>query len=118
MTFFWFLNDIVAMWPEMNDAIAAQKLVILPTASTEQHGKHLPIDVDTFLCESVCMEVGRRAASQGLLDKLVVICHPANLTSRSISQVGTTALSTSPMASLMRKVSAAFSAAVLATRSA
>ena len=29
-------------WPEVNDAIAAQKLVILPTASTEQHGKHLP----------------------------------------------------------------------------
>jgi creatinine amidohydrolase len=54
-------------WPEMNDAIAAQKLVILPTASTEQHGKHLPLDVDTFLCESVCMEVARRAAGQVLV---------------------------------------------------
>src|ERR1700675_2962479 len=54
-------------WPEMNDAIAAQKLVILPTASTEQHGKHLPIDVDTFLCESVCLEVGRRTADQVLV---------------------------------------------------
>lgn len=54
-------------WPEMNDAIAAQKLVILPTASTEQHGKHLPLDVDTFLCESVCLEVARRAANQVLV---------------------------------------------------
>ena len=36
-------------WPEMNDAIAAQKLVILPTGSTEQHGRHLPLDVDVFL---------------------------------------------------------------------
>jgi len=54
-------------WPEMNDAIAAQKLIILPTASTEQHGKHLPLDVDTFLCESVCLEVGRRAAEQVLV---------------------------------------------------
>src|SRR5271170_2877914 len=54
-------------WPEMNDAIAAQKLVILPTASTEQHGKHLPLDVDTFLCESVCLEVARRAAGQVLV---------------------------------------------------
>jgi creatinine amidohydrolase len=54
-------------WPEMNDAIAAQKLVILPTASTEQHGKHLPLDVDLFLCESVCLEVGRRAADQVLV---------------------------------------------------
>jgi len=54
-------------WPEMNDAITVQKLVILPTASTEQHGKHLPLDVDTFLCESVCLEVGRRAADQVLV---------------------------------------------------
>src|SRR5438552_8849683 len=64
-------------WPEMNDAIAAQKLVILPTASTEQHGKHLPIDVDTFLCESVCMEVGRRAASKVLV--LPTIAYGLNL---------------------------------------
>jgi creatinine amidohydrolase len=54
-------------WPEMNEAIAAQKLVILPTASTEQHGKHLPLDVDHFLCESVCLEVGRRAADRVLV---------------------------------------------------
>jgi creatinine amidohydrolase len=54
-------------WAEMNDAIAAQKLVILPTASTEQHGRHLPLDVDLFLCESVCLEVGRRAPDQVLV---------------------------------------------------
>ena len=49
-------------WAEMNDAIARQQVVILPTGSTEQHGRHLPLDVDLFLCESVCLEVGRRAA--------------------------------------------------------
>jgi creatinine amidohydrolase len=54
-------------WAEMNDAIAAQKLIILPTASTEQHGKHMPLDVDLFLCESVCLEVGRRAADRVLV---------------------------------------------------
>lgn len=54
-------------WPEMNDAIAAQKLIILPTGSTEQHGPHLPLDVDVFLCESVCLEVGRRAPDRVLV---------------------------------------------------
>lgn len=54
-------------WPEINDAIAAKKLVILPTGSTEQHGPHLPLDVDVFLCESVCLEVGRRAADRVLV---------------------------------------------------
>lgn len=54
-------------WPEMNDAIGEQKLVILPTGSTEQHGAHLPLDVDVFLCESVCLEVGRRCADRVLV---------------------------------------------------
>ncbi len=55
-------------WAEMNDAIAMQKVVILPTGSTEQHGRHLPLDVDLFLAESVCLEAGRRAP-----DKILVL---------------------------------------------
>ena len=54
-------------WAEMNDAIAMQKVVILPTGSTEQHGRHLPLDVDVFLAESVCLEAGRRAADRVLV---------------------------------------------------
>src|SRR6202522_82136 len=54
-------------WPAMNDALASQKLVILPTGATEQHGRHLPLDVDEFLCESVCLELGRRAADRVLV---------------------------------------------------
>jgi creatinine amidohydrolase len=55
-------------WPEMNRAIEKQKLVILPTGSTEQHGPHLPVEVDAFLVESVCLEVGRR-----IPDKVLVL---------------------------------------------
>jgi creatinine amidohydrolase len=54
-------------WPEMNEAIAMQKVVLLPAGSTEQHGPHLPLDVDVFLAESVCLEVGRRAADRVLV---------------------------------------------------
>jgi creatinine amidohydrolase len=54
-------------WAEMNEAIEMQKVVLLPTGSTEQHGRHLPLDVDTFLAESVCMEVGRRIPAQVLV---------------------------------------------------
>ena len=55
-------------WEEMNEAIALQKVVVLPTGSTEQHGPHLPLDVDVFLTESVCLEVGRRVP-----DKILVL---------------------------------------------
>ena len=54
-------------WAEMNEAIVMQKVVILPTGSTEQHGRHLPLDVDVFLAESVCLEVGRRAPERVLV---------------------------------------------------
>ncbi len=54
-------------WEEMNAAIAAKKVVILPTGSIEQHGPHLPLDVDVFLAESVCLEAGRRAADRVLV---------------------------------------------------
>jgi creatinine amidohydrolase len=54
-------------WAEMNDAIEMQKVILLPTGSTEQHGRHLPLDVDVFLCESVCLEVGRRAPDKVLV---------------------------------------------------
>src|SRR4029078_3786062 len=43
------------MWEEMNEAIAIQKVVILPTGSTEQHGPHLPLDTDVFLAETICL---------------------------------------------------------------
>ncbi|MFC1714873.1 creatininase family protein [Candidatus Poribacteria bacterium] len=54
-------------WEEMNEAIEMQKVVILPTGSTEQHGRHLPLDVDVFLTETVCLEVGSQAADRVLV---------------------------------------------------
>ena len=54
-------------WEEMNEAIAMQKVVILPTGSTEQHGRHLPLETDSFLTESVCLEAGRRASDRILV---------------------------------------------------
>ena len=45
-----------------------QKLILLPTGATEQHGRHLPLDTDVFLSEEVCLEVDRRAP-----DKILVL---------------------------------------------
>jgi creatinine amidohydrolase len=54
-------------WPEVNEAIALEKVILLPVGSTEQHGPHLPLDVDTFLAESVCMEAARRSPTNILV---------------------------------------------------
>ncbi len=37
--------------------------VVLPVASMEQHGPHLPVGVDTILCEAVCKAAAEIAQS-------------------------------------------------------
>lgn len=54
-------------WPEINEAILAKKVVLLPIGSTEQHGHHLPLDVDNFLARSVCLEAARRIPREVLV---------------------------------------------------
>lgn len=54
-------------WPEMKAAIAAQKVVILPVGTVEDHGPHLPLDTDNFLVTNVCEEVARRAPDDALV---------------------------------------------------
>jgi len=52
-------------WPEVNDAVAAGMIPVLPVGSVEQHGHHLPLKVDWFCATSVVDEAARR--SQGKL---------------------------------------------------
>jgi creatinine amidohydrolase len=54
-------------WPEVNEAISQEKVILLPVGSTEQHGHHLPLDVDNLLPTTICLEAGRRAP-----DKILV----------------------------------------------
>ena len=44
--------------------LAPHRLAVLPTASIEQHGPHLPVGVDTFLCEAVVAGAARRATNE------------------------------------------------------
>jgi creatinine amidohydrolase len=54
-------------WPEINDAVRARKVVLLPIGSTEQHGPHLPLDTDNFLARSVCTRTAQQAPSELLV---------------------------------------------------
>ena len=55
------------MWKELTAEdlrakAAANAVVVLPVASMEQHGPHLPVGVDTILCEGVCKAGAEMAA--------------------------------------------------------
>jgi creatinine amidohydrolase len=58
-------------WPEMKDVISRQPVCILPIGSVEDHGKHLPLDVDNFLISTVCDELAERIPDEVLILPLV-----------------------------------------------
>jgi len=47
-------------WPEIRDAVAANRVVVLPVGTVEQHGHHLPLVTDV-LCAT---EISRRAVEK------------------------------------------------------
>ena len=54
-------------WPEINEAVALNKVVVLPVGAIEQHGHHLPLDTDVKLASSVAYEAGRRSPQDMLV---------------------------------------------------
>ena len=54
-------------WPEIKEAAATPRVAIVPIATLEDHGYHLPVDTDLLLCASVCEEAAKRAADRVVL---------------------------------------------------
>lgn len=51
-------------WPEVRDAVALGKALLIPIGSIEDHGPHLPLNTDNIIVESVCFEVARRVPDE------------------------------------------------------
>jgi creatinine amidohydrolase len=48
-------------WPEVNEAVKQRRVVLIPVGAIEQHGPHLPVDVDNVIATSVCETAAARA---------------------------------------------------------
>jgi creatinine amidohydrolase len=55
-------------WPEINDAVDMGKVCVVPCGSVEQHGPHLPLDVDIVCPQGIAYGAGREVP-----DKLLVL---------------------------------------------
>jgi len=55
-------------WPEINDAVELEKVCIVPCGAVEQHGHHLPLDVDL-----VCPTEIARGAGEQVPGKMLVL---------------------------------------------
>ncbi len=47
-------------WPEVRTAATQNRIIIIPVAAIEQHGYHLPVDMDNRGCFHVCAEAAKR----------------------------------------------------------
>lgn len=59
-------------WPEINDAVDLGKLCILPCGAIEQHGPHLPLDVDVLCSTQIALGAGK------LLPEKILVLPPVN----------------------------------------
>src|SRR5256714_11179189 len=55
-------------WPEINDAVDLGKVCIVPCGAVEQHGAHLPLDVDI-----VCRPLLEKNTGRLIPDKMLVL---------------------------------------------
>jgi creatinine amidohydrolase len=60
-------------WPEVKEAADADKVAVVPVATLEDHGLHLPIDTDVRLCWAACERAVEAAADRAVL--LPIINH-------------------------------------------
>ncbi len=54
-------------WPQIKAAAAQARVAVIPIATLEDHGYHLPVDTDLLLCSSVCEEAVRIAADRAVV---------------------------------------------------
>ncbi|RLT39825.1 MAG: creatininase family protein [Chloroflexi bacterium] len=54
-------------WPECNAAAKAGKVAVLPVATYEDHGYHLPIDTDVLLATEICERAVARVPDEAVL---------------------------------------------------
>jgi len=54
-------------WREVRDAAAENRVAVLPVATYEDHGDHLPVDVDVVLCTEICDRAVSRIPSEAVL---------------------------------------------------
>jgi creatinine amidohydrolase len=52
-------------WPEISEATQKIDAVLVPVGSTEQHGRHLPIDFDFFSATRLCEICAKRLNDSG-----------------------------------------------------
>ncbi|MBI4026145.1 MAG: creatininase family protein [Verrucomicrobia bacterium] len=66
-------------WPEIKEAVRAGKIPIVPVGSIEQHGPHLPLDVDCVCPRGVAIHAAKLVPDQVLILPTIVHGYTAHV---------------------------------------
>lgn len=55
------------IWHEIKTAAAEDKVAVLPVATYEDHGPHLPVDTDVVLCNGICQRAVAAIPAEAVL---------------------------------------------------
>src|SRR4029453_5960406 len=97
-------NDVEVRWdrptaPELRDAVRDKTVVIVPLGATEQHGPHLPVQVDWRSAYEISMRAAKLMA--GRQRALVTPAIPFGMSEHHMSLGGTLALDFATMAAVV-----------------
>ncbi|MBI4280204.1 MAG: creatininase family protein [Armatimonadetes bacterium] len=54
-------------WEEINDAVRANRCALIPAATIEDHGPHLPVDADIVIVSAICERAAQLAPEEIVL---------------------------------------------------
>ena len=66
-------------WPEINKAVKAKKVCVVPVGSIEQHGPHLPLDVDCVCPRGVALHAAKLVPDKVLVLPTIVHGYTAHV---------------------------------------
>ncbi len=87
--------------PALRDAARAGAVVVVPLGATEQHGPHLPTQVDWRLALEIAQRAARRMAATGAPRVIVTPAIPFGMSEHHMSLGGTLTLDYATMAAVV-----------------
>ena len=54
-------------WPEVAEVAGEDRVCLIPVATLEDHGHHLPIDADLRIVDEICRRGAAAAPGEGVL---------------------------------------------------
>ena len=55
------------IWNEVKEAADQDRIAVLPVATYEDHGPHLPVDTDVVLCTEICQRAVAKIPLEAVL---------------------------------------------------